>query len=75
MDDRGWSLADCLNDVDEGGGGGPPLPGGAAAAKAAAARRRRQKESYGLITRHELDKDYRPHLHANFFQDGQPAFA
>ena len=38
-DERGWSLADTLNDVDEGGAAGPPMPGGAAAAKAMAARR------------------------------------
>ena len=37
-DDRGWSLADTLNGVDEGGAGGPPVPGGAAGTKAAAAR-------------------------------------
>ena len=48
-DDRGWSLADCLNVVDEGSAGGPPMPGGAAGAKAAAARRKRLKESYALI--------------------------
>ena len=26
-DDRGWSLADCLNRVDEGSLGGPAMPG------------------------------------------------
>ena len=25
-DDRGWSLADCLNRVDEGGAAGPAMP-------------------------------------------------
>ena len=35
-DDRGWSLADTLNGVDEGSAGGPPMPGGAAATKAQA---------------------------------------
>ena len=39
-DDRGWSLADCANQTDEGGVGGPPMPAaGAAAAKAQTARR------------------------------------
>ena len=34
-DDRGWSLADCANQTDEGGVGGPPMPAaGAALAKA-----------------------------------------
>ena len=32
-DERGWSLADCLNRVDEGSAGGPPMPGGAALPK------------------------------------------
>ena len=33
-DDRGWSLADCANQTDEGGVGGPPMPAaGAALAK------------------------------------------
>ena len=51
-DDRGWSLADVFNGVDEGAAGGPPVPGGAAGAKAAAARRRRLKDAYSLLYTH-----------------------
>ena len=75
VDDRGWSLADCLNCVDEGGAAGPALPVGAGAAKAATALRRRQKESYGLVSKHELDTDFSEHIHRNFFQDGAAALA
>ena len=63
VDDRGWSLADNLNGVDEGGAVGPALPVGAGAAKAATALRRRQKESYGLVSKHELDSDFSNHIH------------
>ena len=73
-DERGWSLADTLNDVDEGGAAGPALPGGAAAAKAVAARRRRLKDSYSILYHHELDADHRTHLAQNHFQDGQAAW-
>ena len=31
-DERGWSLADCFNRLDEGGAGGPPLRPARAAA-------------------------------------------
>ena len=56
-DDRGWSLADCLNRVDEGSAGGPAMPGAAAELrKAQAAQRSRLKESYSLVAKHELDK-------------------
>ena len=65
-DERGWSLADCLNRLDEGGIGGPPMPGGAAARQAAACRRKRLKESYSLVTIHELDVDH--------FQNGPDAW-
>ena len=55
-DERGWSLADCANQTDEGGVGGPPMPAaGAAAAKAQTARRKRLKELYALLYKHELD--------------------
>ena len=37
-DDRGWSIADTLNGVDEGSAGGPPIPGGAVGVKAHAQR-------------------------------------
>lgn len=74
-DDRGWSLADCFNQVDEGSAGGPAIPGGAAGPKALAAQRKRLKDSYSLLVVHELDKDYKLHLKQNFFQDGPAAFA
>ena len=67
-DERGWSLADCLNRVDEGGAAGPAMPGGAAGGKAAACRRKRLKESYSLVTIHELDVDHRSHMAQNHFQ-------
>ena len=73
-DERGWSLADCLNRLDEGGAAGPPLPGGAAGAKAAACRRKRLKESYSLVTVHELDVDHRSHMAQNHFQNGPDAW-
>ena len=74
-DDRGYSLADCFQLLDEGSAGGPALPGGAALAKAQIARRRRLKESYGLLVRHELDEEHRAEMKANHFQDGPAAFA
>ena len=74
-DDRGWSLADCANQTDEGGVGGPPMPAaGAAAAKAQTARRKRLKELYALLYKHELDADHRTHIYQNHFQDGDGAF-
>ena len=55
-DDRGWSLADCLNGDDEGGANGPALPNTPVQLqKADAARRKRLKESYSLVTVHELE--------------------
>ena len=66
-DDRGWSLADCANQTDEGGVGGPPMPAaGAAAAKAQTARRKRLKELYALLYKHELDTDHRTHMGPGF---------
>ena len=74
-DERGWSLADCANQTDEGGVGGPPMPAaGAAAAKAQTARRKRLKELYALLYKHELDTDHRTHVYQNHFQDGDGAF-
>ena len=49
-DDRGWSLADCANQIDEGGAGGPPMPGGAAGNRAQTSRRKRLKELYAHAT-------------------------
>ena len=69
-DERGWSLADCLNQVDEGSAGGPAMPGGGAAAKAINLRRKRLKDSYSLLAKHELDKDHRQHMKQNHFQEG-----
>ena len=73
-DERGWSLADCLNRVDEGSVGGPPMPAGAAGQKAQACRRKRLKESYSLVTVHELDVDHRTHMAQNHFQIGPDAW-
>ena len=66
-DERGWSLADCANQTDEGGVGGPAIPvGGAANAKALTARRKRLKELYALLYKHELDTDHRTHVPESF---------
>ena len=56
---RGWSLADCANQIDEGGAGGPAMPGGAAGNRAQTSRRKRLKELYALLYKHELDTDHR----------------
>ena len=79
-DERGWSLADCVMQTDEGSAGGPAMPGiapGAAAAnaKALAAQRKRFKESYSILYKHELDEDHRSHIAQNHFQDGPAAWA
>ena len=74
-DDRGWSLADTFNGVDEGAAGGPPVPGGAAGAKANQYRRRRLKDSYSLLYTHQLDADIRSELTQNHFQNGETAWA
>ena len=75
-DERGYSLADCLNRTDEGAAGGPPIPagGGALPQKAQACRRRRLKEAYALIATHELDEDHRTHMATNHFQNGPDAW-
>ena len=67
-DDRGYSLADCANQIDEGGAGGPAMPGGAAGNRAQTSRRKRLKELYALLYKHELD------MYQNHFQDGDGAF-
>ena len=53
-DDRGWSLADCLNGDDEGGAAGPAIAGPAAQQlKATQARRKRLRGSCSLIAVHD----------------------
>ena len=64
-DDRGFSLADHFDDIDEGGAaiGAPAMPANATELrKAQAARRRRQKDSYGLLTKHLLHKEHLQHI-------------
>ena len=76
-DDRGFSLADHYDDVDEGGGAiaAPAMPAAPGELrKAQAARRRRQKDSYGLLTKHLLHKEHLQHITQNFFQDGRGAY-
>ena len=77
-DDRGYSLADHFDDIDEGGGaiGAPAMPAAPAELrKALAARRRRQKDAYALLTKHLLHKEHLQHITQNFFQDGRAAYA
>ena len=74
-DERGYSLADCLNQTDEGSPGGPAFPLGAPGIKARACRRKRLNDSYSLVATHELDKDHRTHMYQNHFQDGPAAWA
>ena len=64
VDRRGYSLADCLNRVDEGSAGGPALPGGTGVVTqmARAEQRQRLKQSYSMVVKHELDKDHRSHM-------------
>ena len=74
-DDRGYSLADHLLGTDEGGPLGPAPPVAPAAAnKAAIALRKRAKESYGLLSKHILDRDTIDYLAANHPQDGNAAY-
>ena len=74
-DDRGWSLADVLNRLDEGSAGGPAIVlNNADGRKALAAYRKRQKDAYSLIAVHELDKDHRTHMAQNHFQNGPDAW-
>ena len=74
-DEHGWSLADCLNEVDEGSAGGPALPVAAAAnAKAQQLLRKRLKDSYSLLVKHELDEAHKLHMQQTFFQQGPAAW-
>ena len=73
-DDRGWSLSDHLNGIDECSPGGPPAPGGAAGQKAQAAYRKRQKESYGILIKHITARTITDTLTRNHFQDGRASF-
>ena len=74
--ENGWSLADCVRQIDEGSAGGPAMPGAAAAlAKAQSCQHKRFKDSYAIITQHELDTDHRSHMSQNHFQDGPGAWA
>ena len=76
-DDRGFSLADHFDDIDEGGGaiGAPEMPAAPGELrKAQAARRRRQKDAYALLTKHLLHKEHLQHITQNFFQNGRAAY-
>ena len=74
-DDRGWSLADTLNRIDEGSAGGPAIVlNNADGRKALAGYRKRQKDAYSLIAVHELDADHRTHISQNHFQNGPDAW-
>ena len=78
-DDRGFSLADHIDNCDEGGANPPPgedepisMPNSntAAHAKAVAARRRRTREAYSLIVGHISNEDIKRELSINYMQDG-----
>ena len=74
-DERGYSLADCFNRIDEGSAGGPAIViGNADGRKAMAHYRRRQNDSYSLLAVHELDADHRTHMQQNHFQNGPDAW-
>ena len=74
-DDRGWSLADHFLGTDELGPAGPPLPGNAAGAAAAQnAFRKRQKQAYGMLAKHVLDRDLVTQMRNGTFQDGCASF-
>ena len=65
VDDRGWSIADHILDIDEGGGaaGAPPMPAAPAELrKANAARLKRGKRSYGILAKHITDPDHKSHI-------------
>ena len=73
-DETGY--ADCLMGVDQGSPGGPLFAGTPQQiAKQQTAKRIRDKESYGLLAKHELDKDHLRHMRANHWQDGPAAWA
>ena len=68
VDDRGWSVADHLADVDEGGAGvgAPGMPAAATELrKAQANRRRRQKKLYNLFVRHLTHEGHITHITTN----------
>ena len=69
VDDRGWSVADYINGVDEGGAAGPPMHGGTAGPKANQARRKRQKEGYSLLSRTQASESIKNELQTNHFQN------
>ena len=75
VDDRGWSLADHLLEIDEGGANGPANPNaGADLQKAIKAMRKRTKSSYGFVTKHVLDADHLKEMKTSHFQDGVGAW-
>ena len=73
VDDRGWSVGDCLNGNDEGGPTGTPINAATGTAaeqrKAHNARRKRLKEAYNLIHRHQTDPTIKNELATNHFQN------
>ena len=57
--------------VDQGAAGGPAFAGTAQQiANQQTAKRIRDKESYGLLAKHELDRDHLSHMRNNHWQDG-----
>ena len=74
-DDRGWSLADCFQGVDEGGPLGPGMPvAPAELRKANAARQKRLRMSYGMIVKHITDPDHVTEMKMSHFQNGPAAY-
>ena len=77
VDDRGFSIADHILDIDEGGaapGAFPMPPQPAELRKATFARNKRIKRAYGIITQHITDPDHITTIRQNHFQDGQATF-
>ena len=74
-DDRGYSISDHLNGVDEGTAGNPHLSAANTAdgRKSRQAQRKRQKDAYALLTRHLHAPDHLRHIELNHFQDGRAA--
>ena len=75
-DERGWSLADHLLQIDENGPLGPAYPIGAATElrKAQACFRRRQKEAYALLSTTQADANIITVLRGSHFQRGADAW-
>ena len=75
VDDRGWSIADHILDIDEGGAapGATPMPGirDPQLRKAQAARLKRGKRAYGILLKHITDPDHISHITLTYFQQGQ----